>query len=209
MSFLLRCKKVDIGHRVKIIKGSYLSGYNKIHDFSVFGGHLGSYSYVGRNSQRIAKVGNFCSIGPNVRTVIAYHPTSGFVSTHPSTYSTRKQAGISFINRTLVNEFPLLKGENYPVVIGNDVFIGDSVLIVGNVRIGDGAVIAAGSVVVKDVEPFCVVGGNPAKIIKKRFSEEQITRIQNIQWWNKDEEWLKYHCSYMNDVNSFLKKIDS
>jgi len=73
-------------------------------------------------------------------------------------------------------------------VIGNDVWIGQYVTIMPGIKIGDGAIIAANSTVVKNVEPYTIYGGNPAKLIKKRFSDEKIEFLLKIQWWNWDEE---------------------
>lgn len=73
-------------------------------------------------------------------------------------------------------------------VIGNDVWIGQNVTIMPGVKVGDGAIIAANSVVVKDIEPYTIYGGNPAKFIKKRFNDEKIEFLLKLQWWNWDEE---------------------
>ena len=89
--------------------------------------------------------------------------------------------------------FDRFDGSGHPstrgdVVIGNDVWIGDGVTIMSGVRIGDGAVIAANSHVVKDVEPYTLVGGNPARFIKYRFSREHIEKLLAIQWWNWEDD---------------------
>jgi virginiamycin A acetyltransferase len=85
-----------------------------------------------------------------------------------------------------------MEGREYPhrgdTVVGNDVWIGYEAVIMPGVRIGDGAVIASKSVVTKDVAPYAVVGGNPAREIKKRFSDEEIARLLEMQWWNWDQE---------------------
>ena len=81
-----------------------------------------------------------------------------------------------------------MEGKVYPTkgdtIIGNDVWIGYGATIMPGVTVGDGAIIATKSVVTKDVEPYAIVGGNPAKEIKKRFSEEEITNLLEIQWWD-------------------------
>jgi virginiamycin A acetyltransferase len=95
------------------------------------------------------------------------------------------------------------------ILIGNDVWIGDGVTILGGVRIGDGALIAADSVVVKDVPPYAVVGGNPAKIIKYRFDKNTIERLKRIEWWNWTSEEFKDRKEDMQgDVEEFAKKYD-
>jgi virginiamycin A acetyltransferase len=73
-------------------------------------------------------------------------------------------------------------------VISNDVWIGQNVTIMPGVKVGDGAIIAANSTVVKNIEPYAIYGGNPAKYIKRRFSDEKVEFLLKLQWWNWDEE---------------------
>jgi len=75
-------------------------------------------------------------------------------------------------------------------IVGNDVWIGSEAIIMPGVRIGDGAVIGSRALVTKDVEPYAIVGGNPAKLIRKRFCDEDIEKLLEMQWWNWDEELL-------------------
>lgn len=201
ISYVFSFKHIDLGFGVRVTKGSYLEGYNKIHDYSVFGGALGKYSYIGDHSHVIAKVGRFCSIGPHVRTITSSHPCA-FISTSPCFYSVNKQNGISFVKENLFQEKP---DDNEWIEIGNDVFIGDSVLLMRGVKVGDGAIIGAGSVVTKDVAPYSIVVGNPAKEIKKRFNIEEIKMLQNSKWWNHNEEWYYNNARFMTDINIFLK----
>ena len=92
------------------------------------------------------------------------------------------------------------------VYIGNDVWIGSDVTILSGVKIGNGAIIAAGAVVTKDVAPYTVVGGIPAKPIKKRFSDEQIAFLEAFEWWNQTPDWLKAHCEIMQNIDMFMKE---
>jgi virginiamycin A acetyltransferase len=87
-----------------------------------------------------------------------------------------------------------MEGKSYPVkgdtLIGNDVWIGYNATIMAGVTIGDGAIIAANATVTRDVEPYTVVGGNPAEEIRKRFSSDKIERLLQLKWWNKEIEWI-------------------
>lgn len=90
--------------------------------------------------------------------------------------------------------------------IGNDVWIGDDSLVLGGVVIGDGAIIAARSVVTKNVEPYSIVGGVPAKLIRFRFDKEIRSHLQKSEWWNRDENWLRDNYLLFHNVGEFLKE---
>lgn len=94
-------------------------------------------------------------------------------------------------------------------LIGNDVWLGQHVTIMPGVKIGDGAIVASNSTVVKNVEPYTIVGGNPAQVIKKRFNDEMISLLLELQWWNWDEETIFKNLEQLvsiNDTDS-LKKL--
>ena len=167
---------------------------------------IGSYTYVQHNSvlQR-CKIGCFCSIGDNVKVLSATHPTNTFVSTSPVFFSTEKQCLVSFTNSQLFNEYRRVG--DYTVEIGNDVWIGSSAIILGGVKIGDGAIIAAGALVNRDVPAYSIVAGVPAKVIKLRFSEDQIEALLENPWWNKPIQWIKEHAHDFSDINIFLKNL--
>ncbi|WP_051287228.1 CatB-related O-acetyltransferase [Algoriphagus mannitolivorans] len=133
---------------------------------------LGTNNFFGGK----VKVGKYCQIGRDV----AFHPTN-----HPIDYLT------TYINSQLFKgDLKSLKTEK-PILIGNDVWIGQGVIVLSGVTVGDGAILAAGSVVTKDVEPYTIVAGNPARPIRKRFSEEIIQELLALQWWDKSEEELE------------------
>lgn len=91
-------------------------------------------------------------------------------------------------------------------IIGNDVWIGARAMILSGVKIGDGAVIAAGAVVTKDVEPYTIVGGVPAKPIRKRFTDEQIDALIKLKWWDKDDVWMRDHAAMFRHVEELIKE---
>jgi acetyltransferase-like isoleucine patch superfamily enzyme len=159
---------------------------------------IGRYSYVGSDGRFWGcTIGAFCSIGPYVLAGLGRHPVD-FVSTHPAFYSPNHSA--SRISFTQTQNFV----ERAPIVIGNDVWIGARAIIVDGITIGDGAIIAAGAVVTKNVDPYTIIGGVPGRVIRKRFSDDQINRLLEIQWWNQPLEWIHQHSGEFLDINQFL-----
>jgi acetyltransferase-like isoleucine patch superfamily enzyme len=160
---------------------------------------MGNFSYVACDSSLFnVDVGNYCSIGPHVQIGLARHPSSTFVSTYPAFYSNNNDGcPLSF------REDKIFDDSAPKTSIGNDVWIGSNVIIPGGIRIGTGAIVAAGSVVVKDVPPYAVVGGNPAKVIRLRFSDEQIEMLLASEWWNWPIEKLRHHADSFMDVDKF------
>jgi len=94
------------------------------------------------------------------------------------------------------------------ISIGNDVWIGDHVTIMGGITIGDGAIIANNSHVVKNVEPYSIVGGNPARLIKYRFTEEQINKLLTIRWWFWDDQKIARNIPMIakDNIDEFVEK---
>lgn len=193
-----RKKKCKIGYLSSLNEceiGNYNTIYNNV---KISNSSLGDYVYIADNSVITnTSIGNFCSIGPNVKIVLGIHPTN-HVSTFPAFFSTRGQCQISFCENNLIEELGT-------VIVGNDVWIGANSIILDNVTIGDGAIIAAGSVVTKDVPPYEIVGGIPARSIKKRFTESQIENLARIKWWEKDIIWIKNKSRLFRDIDLFLK----
>ena len=161
---------------------------------------LGKFSYVSCESQiNLVELGRFCSVGPYLLSGYGDHPTK-FVSSHPSFFSTLNQCGTTFSSQDYFEE-------RKPIVIGNDVWIGARVFIKDGVRIGNGAIIAAGAVVVKDVPDYAIVGGIPAKLIRFRFSHEVIEQLIAIQWWNWSVERLRLAQPFFvkEDIHPFIE----
>lgn len=131
-----------------------------------------------------AEIGKFCSIATGTKIGIAGHPTD-LLSTN-SIFYLQKSLNPLFKNDIDYRPYSDIK-------IGNDVWIGEKCLVMSGVEIGNGAIIAAHAVVTKNVPPYAIVGGIPAKIIKYRFPEDVIQKLQEIQWWDMDDEEIVLH----------------
>jgi len=203
-NFFLKFKypKVLIGRNSVLTKVTF-EKYSSLGERVVLvNSKIGNHSYISRSGQiHNATIGRFCSIGPGVKIGLGIHPTD-FISTHPVFYSLRKQSGATFsTDQKFIEELP--------IKIGHDVWIGANAIIMDGVNIGNGAIIAAGAVVTKSVRPYEIVGGVPAKHIRFRFSDDEIKKIQSIEWWNKDEEWLKKNVSMFLNKNEFLSLVSA
>ena len=167
-------------------------GKNAVPDRCNFSGNisLGYATTLGYNNflHGNISIGKYCQLGAD----IAIHTTN-----HPTNYMT------TYINKNLFKgELKKLKETN-TVIIGNDVWVGHNALIIGNVKIGNGAVIAAGAIVTKDVSPYTIVAGVPAKPIRKRFSDSIITEIEALKWWDMSEvELEKIKPMFFKDFNN-------
>ena len=208
--FGYRMKRRDVifEYGAKARPGTTFEGMNKLSHHAHFSGELGFASYIGANSTVGGKVGRFCSIAENVIFLSKTHPVQEFVSTHPAFYSLKKQSGFTYVSEQMFDEAPVPENRKYSIEVGNDVYIGYGATIVGPCRIGDGAVIAAGAVVTGDVPDYAIVGGVPAKIIKYRFTEEEINFLKDLKWWDKPQDWLKKHAKEFDSVEHLKATLD-
>lgn len=162
---------------------------------------IGAFSYFNKNAsiRHVKSIGRFCAIGPNVQMGLPEHDIKSLSAhivfadwdaewTYPFTSYHEDNPYIKTIQSNQNLNYEKKKNR---IEIGNDVWIGANSIIMRGVKIGDGAVVAAGSVVTKDVEPYTVVGGSPAKLIKLRFSNDTIARLQKIQWWRYGPDIMK------------------
>lgn len=157
---------------------------------------FGDFSYVSYDSfLHHTIVGKFTCIGPNVKIGLGEHPAKDFVSVHPVFYSLEAQTGITFADNQYFQEYSTTH-------IGNDVWIGAGAIVRGGVTIGDGAIVAAGAVVIRDVPPYAIVGGIPAKILKYRFDEVDIEKLVDFKWWDKDKNWLAKNYKKMHSIHN-------
>lgn len=181
-------------NRLAYIKNSKFKGNNYVDRFcKIRNSTIGKYSYIGFNSDfNNVQIGNYCSISSDVKIGLGKHPVNHF-SSSPVFYSNNNPFGIknAYIN---FDENPKC------TFIGHDVWIGANALILDGINIGTGAIIAAGSVVTKNVAPYEVVGGVPARLIRKRFDETTIDFLLNTQWWDEEPEILKSWNFNLNNL---------
>ncbi len=165
-----------------------------------FGISIGKYSYgykkfCYRNS-KVVEIGAFCSLGPNITISNGNHPID-IVSTSPAFY---------LADWGITDRPPQLgSSKNGPISIGHDVWIGMNVTLLSGITIGHGAVVAAGAVVTKDVPPYAVVGGVPARVIKYRFDGATIERLLESAWWTWPDDELRANAEQFADVLRFME----
>ena len=180
--------QVESEHNVALYDGG------SFHDCTI-----GCYSYFASQARvSMAEIGRFCSVGPYLICGHGDHPTD-FASTSPVFFSTGTPCGVTFASLNCFEERKRIR-------IGHDVWIGARVFIRDGVQVGTGAIIAAGSVVVKDVPDYAIVGGVPAKTIRFRFPREIVDRLLILRWWEWPEEKLRMAQPLFaqNNVESLL-----
>lgn len=160
---------------------------------------MGRYSFCGYDCQILhCAIGAFCSIAGGVVIGAAEHPM-GWSSTSPVFYADPASVKKKFIKAA--------RPADPVTVIGNDVWIGQNAMIKAGVTIGDGAVIGMGSVLTKDVGPYEIWAGNPARLIRKRFDDETVDALLMSRWWDMDEDALSKYSSYFDKPAALLREL--
>ncbi|MCG9022851.1 CatB-related O-acetyltransferase [Laribacter hongkongensis] len=161
---------------------------------------MGRHSFCGYDCEIYrATIGAFTSIANGVVLGGARHPME-WVGMSPVFYAGRDSIKAKFAEHML--------SPPAEVTVGNDVWIGRSAIVLSGVEIGNGAVVGAGAVVTKDVPPYAIVAGNPAKIIRYRFREPVIQALEKLQWWNFSDQRLSELGRHFNNVSEFLAVVD-
>jgi acetyltransferase-like isoleucine patch superfamily enzyme len=195
--FINFCKKKDISKSSPYTKDFFKNQPYIIGEFTY--GEPNVY-FKTENSNLI--IGKYCSIAGNVTIFLGGNHPLDWVSTYPFS-SDYFEKDFPFFNH--ISDCNISKGD---VIIGNDVWIGYGSLILSGVSISNGAVIAAGSVVSKNIGAYEIWGGNPARLIKKRFSDAQIAQLEKIEWWDWPIERInklsKEFCS--TNIDQFIKE---
>lgn len=202
--FYFKYKKSKISYGAMVDKKSVLHAFVKLFEnVRIENSEIGKFTYIQTGSViRNAVIGPYCSIAANVIVGPAQHPMH-FLSTSPVFYDPRQPLP------KFLNESVMYSEEVKFTRIGADVWIGEGVKILSPVIIGVGSIIAAGSVVTKDVLPYSIVGGVPAKFIKHRFdSQDLIDKLVQSEWWNLTEDELQRNSQYFSNPIIFLDKLN-
>jgi len=191
-------------HASSLLRESTLGEWTDIGpNCSIVESSLGDYTYcAGDVSIIYATVGKFCSIASHVRINPGNHPMHR-VTQHHMTY---RRAMFGFGDTDDAEFFQWRRSHH--VTIGHDVWIGHAAVIMPGVTIGTGAVIGAQAVVTKDVPPYTIVGGVPAKVIRERFPAEAAERLARIGWWDWPRDVLEARFDDLLDLDTFLATHD-
>ncbi|WP_348921986.1 CatB-related O-acetyltransferase [Enterococcus rotai] len=209
--FILFIKKTQLKKTIAIKRNvdfwkTIFEGYNSIGlNTSISHSEIGIGSYCGNDCivNRV-KIQKFCSVGNNVEVIYGTHPVNAFFSTHPAFFSVKKQSGVTFVTENLFSENKLIQ-KKYSVLVEDDVWIGSHAKILEGIKVGTGAIVAAGALVTKDVEPYSIVGGVPAKIMGYRFDEQTISELLQTEWWNNDISWF-YDPKNLEHLNRIIER---
>ncbi|MGE8104559.1 DapH/DapD/GlmU-related protein [Allorhizobium sp. NPDC080224] len=190
-------------HETATVVGCELGKWTEIQtQVSMRESQFGDYSYIVKGGNVVwTTIGKFCSIAEGARINPGNHATWR-ASQHHFSYRAA-QYGLGEDD----TDFFQWRKDHW-VTIGHDVWIGHGVTVLAGVKIGTGAVIGAGAVVSKDVEPYTIVGGVPARIIKRRFSEEQAEALLDIAWWDWDHDTLRARLPDIRglSIDAFIDK---
>lgn len=215
---MMRVKKLNksLNCRVAVSAGwdenTVFEGQNQIWQHTtIVGSRIGRYSYVADYCNLPGTwIGRYCSLSDHIELILGNHPASVFVSTYPMFYRNADFFGKQYVKESLFEEYSFVdEDKKYFAKIGNDVWIGKGAKIRQGVTIGDGAIVASYAVVVKDVPPYAIVGGVPAKVIRYRFEQEDVEWLLKLEWWNKDEEWIEKHASCFSDIKKLRKAVET
>lgn len=178
----------------KISKKAYVCSQGDFNSMT-----LGDYSYVGyRGFINNTSIGKYVSIADNCRIGGDEHPTK-WVSTSPVFIKGKNVLGVHFSDHSFTS--------SVRTIIENDVWIGANVLIKAGVHIYTGAVIGMGAVVTHDVGPYEVWGGNPARMIRKRFDDKTISLLLESHWWELEENIVRKYSNYIDNPDEFLNRV--
>lgn len=166
-------------------------------EHSYYDGSLQLKRYGNRKNKLY--IGKFCSISLGLKVFLGGNHRYDWVTTYPF--------NVLWDSAKHISGHPKSNGD---VIIQNDVWVGENCTIMSGINIGSGSVIATNSVVTNNIDPYSIVGGNPAKLIKYRFSDEQIEELLKIKWWNWDNKKIRRNVSFLlsTDINTFIEGVN-
>lgn len=191
-----RINTSHVGRNVQLDKKVHL-GFGSI----IAADSIGKYTYINDYcliDRNVATIGSYCSIAYNSKLGLGSHPMK-WVSSHAFAYA--KKYGF-------VAENIPFEGEPGKTVIGNDVWIGANAIVLAGVTVGDGAIIGANALVTKDVEPYSIVVGSPARHLRFRFPEEIREHLLSLAWWNWEESKIRENIHLFNDPEHLIAKFE-
>lgn len=197
-------KSVVFQKSCAISDDDYFEGNNNV------GGHIrkshigyGTYIIGGNGYIHDCKIGRFCSIASDCHIGLGDHAMN-MVATSPLFYSSQSMLPNNFLSENIPIQEKTVGNTDYKVIIGNDVWMGYNVCIKEGVTIGDGAIIGAKSLVTHNIPPYAIAVGTPARVIKYRFTPEQIEKLLQIKWWDNNPEWVRNHVHTFRDIDTFI-----
>lgn len=203
-----RTKSVIFQKSCSISDTDFFEGNNNVGG-RIYNSHIGYGTYIiGENTYiNACKIGRFCSIASNCHIGLGSHAFN-MTSTSPLFYNAHSLLPHNFLSDSIPIEEHTIGDTNYKVIIGNDVWLGYNVCVKEGITIGDGAIIGAKSLVTKDIPPYSIAVGIPARVIKYRFSQEQIAKLLEIKWWDRDLEWIKENIHTFSNVDTFIAQTE-
>jgi len=191
------------GRNIFVDHLSSLGKFNVLFDnVSIVDSAIGDHTYVQKNAIIVASsIGKYCSIGGNSAIGLPQHEIN-FASSHPVFY---------LQNTPLARKYCKSDHGTFSdrVDIGNDVWVGYGAMIMSGVKVGTGAIIGAGSIVTKNVHPYAIVAGSPARLLRYRFDEELIKRLLVSKWWEMPDNWLEENVDKFLDPIRLLAELDN
>ena len=196
LSKCIKKSQLSAKRRCKIHKTSKLMAAGQYYDVEI-----GRFSYVGYGASITSSaIGSYCSIADDVHIGGAAHPLDS-VSTSPVFH-----CGKNVLNKVF---YPHYFEPSRKTIIESDVWIGYGAIIKAGVTIGVGSVVGAGSVVTKNIPPYEIWAGNPAKKIRSRFPECMVVKLIESNWWDMPDEWITYHAPFFADAEKFIEMAES
>lgn len=154
-------------------------------------------------------IGRFCSVANHATFLLGLNHDYNCVTTYPIRNSKASVGLLGGPDYWRDIPYPFVNQNHYQIIIGNDVWIGNNVTMMGGVRIGNGAVIGANSTVTKDIPPYAIAVGSPAKVIRYRFDDETIHKLDTIKWWNWPAEKIRENAPFLEHTEEFVEKFYS